>query len=73
MSIALCAEAPPFFLHDLSDRKSIASNCFFSVLTPMGTPLLGYRVIGWEMPRGLRQLKVQETLYRPEANNEDLA
>jgi regulator of nucleoside diphosphate kinase len=47
-----------------------------SVLAPIGTALLGYRVddvIEWEMPRGFRRLKVKEILYQPEANNEDLA
>ena len=41
-----------------------------SVLAPVGTALLGYRVgdaIEWEVPSGRRRLKVEELLYQPEA------
>lgn len=41
-----------------------------SVLAPIGTALLGYRVgdtLEWEVPAGLRRLKVTEILYQPEA------
>jgi regulator of nucleoside diphosphate kinase len=41
-----------------------------SVLAPIGTALLGYRVgdtLEWEVPAGLRRLKVIEILYQPEA------
>ena len=41
-----------------------------SVLAPVGTALLGYRVgdtIEWQVPSGLRRLKVEELLYQPEA------
>lgn len=47
-----------------------------SVLAPLGTAILGYRkgdVIEWEMPRGIRRLKIKEILYQPEANHKDLA
>lgn len=47
-----------------------------SVLAPVGTALLGYRVddiIEWEMPRGLRRLRIKEILYQPEANGKDLS
>ena len=47
-----------------------------SVLAPLGTAILGYRVgdvIEWEMPRGIRRLKIKEILYQPEANNRDLS
>jgi regulator of nucleoside diphosphate kinase len=40
-----------------------------SVLAPIGTALLGYRVgdtLEWEVPAGLRRLKVTEILYQPE-------
>ena len=41
-----------------------------SVLAPVGTAMLGYRVgsrIEWQVPSGLRRLKVEEILYQPEA------
>lgn len=46
------------------DRKKI------SVLAPVGTALLGYRVgdvITWEVPAGIKRLKVEGVLYQPEA------
>lgn len=42
-----------------------------SVLAPIGTALLGYRVgdvIEWEVPSGTRTLRIIETLYQPEAS-----
>jgi regulator of nucleoside diphosphate kinase len=42
-----------------------------SVLAPIGTAMLGYRVgdtFEWEVPAGLRRLKVREILYQPEAS-----
>jgi regulator of nucleoside diphosphate kinase len=41
-----------------------------SVLAPIGTALLGYRVgdtIEWKVPGGLRCLKIDRILYQPEA------
>jgi regulator of nucleoside diphosphate kinase len=41
-----------------------------SVLAPIGTAILGYRVgdvIEWRVPRGIRRLKVLEVIYQPEA------
>ncbi|HJT75812.1 MAG TPA: nucleoside diphosphate kinase regulator [Gemmataceae bacterium] len=40
-----------------------------SVLAPVGTAILGYRlgdVIEWSVPAGLRRLRVEEVLYQPE-------
>lgn len=45
-----------------------------SVLAPMGTALLGYRVgdaVEWRMPGGRRRLLVEEILYQPEAAGEE--
>jgi regulator of nucleoside diphosphate kinase len=42
-----------------------------SVLAPLGTALLGSRVgdeIEWEVPRGLRRLRIEEVLFQPEAS-----
>lgn len=47
-----------------------------SILAPIGTALLGYRVgdiIEWEMPRGIRRLKIKEILYQPEADRKDFS
>ncbi len=47
-----------------------------SVLAPIGTAMLGYRVGGtleWEVPAGLRRLKVKAILYQPEAAGDDEA
>ena len=46
------------------------SNNKISILAPIGTALIGYKVgdiIEWEVPAGLRKLKVEEILYQPEA------
>ena len=40
-----------------------------SVLASLGTALLGYRVgeiVEWEMPSGLRRLRIEEIVYQPE-------
>ena len=40
-----------------------------SVLAPIGTAILGYRlgdVIEWPVPAGLRRLRVEEVVYQPE-------
>ncbi len=42
-----------------------------SILAPIGTAMLGYRVgdiIEWQVPRGTRRLEVVEVLYQPEAH-----
>jgi regulator of nucleoside diphosphate kinase len=42
-----------------------------SVLSAIGTALIGYRVgdtIEWKVPSGLKRLKVEEILYQPEAS-----
>ena len=41
-----------------------------SVLAPIGTAMLGYRVgdiIEWKVPAGFKQLRIDEILYQPEA------
>ena len=47
-----------------------------SVLAPVGTALLGYRVgdvIEWAVPRGILKLKIKSILYQPEASGQDLS
>ncbi len=41
-----------------------------SIMAPIGTALIGYGVgdtVEWEVPAGIRRLKIQEILYQPEA------
>jgi regulator of nucleoside diphosphate kinase len=41
-----------------------------SVLAPIGTAMLGYSrgdVIEWEVPSGVRRLKVEQVIYQPES------
>ncbi|MGH7205682.1 MAG: nucleoside diphosphate kinase regulator [Nitrospiraceae bacterium] len=41
-----------------------------SVLAPIGTAMLGYRVgdmIEWPVPAGIKKLRIEEILYQPEA------
>jgi regulator of nucleoside diphosphate kinase len=41
-----------------------------SILAPIGTALLGYRAgdtVEWEVPAGVRRLKIVQVLYQPEA------
>jgi len=48
---------------DISQNK-------ISVLAPVGTAMVGYRVgdtIEWPVPAGLRRLKVKQVLFQPEA------
>lgn len=50
-------------------QANIAENKI-SILAPIGTALLGYRVgdvVDWEVPSGLKRLKIVEILYQPEA------
>lgn len=71
-------------LKDLESRKELIYSLVFpneadvdegkiSVLAPVGTAMIGYRVgdiIEWEVPSGLRRLKVEEVLYQPEASGD---
>lgn len=44
-----------------------------SVLAPIGTAMLGYRIgdlIEWKVPSGLRRLKVEKVLYQPESKGD---
>ena len=41
-----------------------------SILAPIGTAILGYRVgsvIEWRVPKGIRRLKVLDVMFQPEA------
>lgn len=51
-------------------RDADAGTGKISVLAPVGTAILGYRVgdmIEWQVPAGKRRLKIEEVLYQPEA------
>ncbi len=50
--------------------RADASQGRISVLAPVGTALLGYRVgdvIEWKVPAGITKLKVEKLIYQPEA------
>ncbi len=54
-------------------HEADASEGRISILAPVGTAMIGYRVgdvIEWEVPSGLRRLKVEEVLYQPEASGD---
>lgn len=71
-------------LRDMATRKEITYKVVFpddadagqgrvSVLAPIGTALLGYRVgdvIEWQVPAGPVKLKVEKILYQPEASGD---
>jgi len=68
-------------LRDIDTQKEVVYELVFpddadpdqdrvSVLAPIGTALLGYKVgevIEWEVPAGIVKLKVEEILYQPES------
>jgi len=68
-------------LNDLNTKKEVTYRLVFpdhadanqgwvSILAPIGTALLGYRVgdiIEWKVPAGITRLKVEKILYQPEA------
>ncbi len=44
-----------------------------SVLAPIGTAMLGYRVgevFTWKVPEGVRRLQVKKIIYQPEASGD---
>lgn len=46
-----------------------------SILAPIGTAILGYRMgdnVEWRMPGGIRNLRIEEILYQPEAAGHQL-
>lgn len=50
-------------------EKADISRDLLSVLAPVGTAILGYRVgdvIRWAVPRGFRRLRIDEVVYQPE-------
>ncbi len=69
------------FLRDMETQEKVAYRLVFpdhadanqgwiSILAPVGTALLGYRVgdvIEWTVPAGTVRLKVEKILYQPEA------
>jgi regulator of nucleoside diphosphate kinase len=70
-----------FRLHDLDNGEEPVYSLAFpadadplrgkiSVLAPIGTAVLGYRVgdtVEWDVPAGLKRLTVKEIVYQPEA------
>ncbi|MDD5457836.1 MAG: nucleoside diphosphate kinase regulator [Phycisphaerae bacterium] len=69
-----------FMIEDLKTHEELSYQIVFpsdidldagkiSVLSPIGTALLGYKVgdiIEWQVPKGKRKFKVKKMLYQPE-------
>jgi regulator of nucleoside diphosphate kinase len=50
--------------------KADSANGKISILAPVGTAVLGYRVgdtVEWKVPAGIKRLKVKGIVYQPEA------
>jgi regulator of nucleoside diphosphate kinase len=50
------------------EQANIAENRL-SVLAPVGTAVLGYRVgdeVQWQVPQGMRRLRIEQVIYQPE-------
>lgn len=44
-----------------------------SILAPIGTALIGYRVgdeVAWEVPAGIKKFRIEKIIYQPEANGD---
>ena len=44
-----------------------------SILAPIGTALLGYRVgdeITWKVPAGIKKFRIEKIIYQPESNGD---
>lgn len=53
--------------------RADSTNGKVSILVPVGTAVLGYRVgdtVEWEVPAGLKRLRVKEIVYQPEAEGD---
>jgi regulator of nucleoside diphosphate kinase len=51
-------------------RDADADKGAISVLAPVGTAILGYAkgdVVEWQVPGGVRRIKIEDILYQPEA------
>lgn len=51
-------------------NEANADSGAISVLAPIGTAILGYRVgdsVEWPVPSGLRRIRIDKVLYQPEA------
>jgi regulator of nucleoside diphosphate kinase len=50
--------------------KADSANGKISILAPVGTAVLGYRVgdvVEWNVPAGLKRFRVEQIMYQPEA------
>jgi regulator of nucleoside diphosphate kinase len=53
--------------------KADSMNRKISILAPVGTAVLGYRVgdtVEWKVPAGLKRFRVKEIVYQPEAEGD---
>jgi regulator of nucleoside diphosphate kinase len=57
-------------------RAADSASGKISVLAPLGMAVLGRRVgqqVTWQVPAGLRRLRVDSVLYQPEREGRDIA
>lgn len=55
--------------YTLMDAKDVFAEDHLSVLVPVGTAILGYRVgdnVRWPVPGGSARLRIKEVLFQPE-------
>ncbi|MBN2213698.1 MAG: GreA/GreB family elongation factor [Bacteroidales bacterium] len=46
---------------------------FISILSPLGSALLGYKaedIISFEVPKGIKEIRINKIIYQPEVNGE---
>lgn len=56
--------------HDSNYKEGLVS-----VLSPLGSALLGYRAgdsVSFKAPGGIQTIRIEKVIYQPEANGEDL-
>lgn len=56
-----------------TDSKANIEKGMLSILAPVGTALLGYRlddVVEWNVPMGKKRFSIEEILYQPEASGD---
>jgi regulator of nucleoside diphosphate kinase len=65
-----------FSFHVVFPRSADVREGRISVLAPLGMAVLGRRLgdrITWEVPGGVRTLRVEDVIYQPERSGRDLA
>lgn len=59
--------------NDVKRLQALLTEGKISVLAPIGTAMLGYRAgdtFSWQVPAGIRRIKILAILYQPEASGD---